>query len=32
MNQQLLTNKYPVCSFMFLEPDEATEAERKTKK
>lgn len=24
MNQQLLTNKNPVCSFMFLEPDEAT--------
>ena len=24
MNQQLLANKYPVCSFMFLEPDKAT--------
>ena len=24
MNQQVLTNKNTVCSFMFLEPDEAT--------
>ena len=24
MNQQLLTNKNPVCSLIFLEPDEAT--------
>ena len=24
MNQQVQTNRKPVCSFMFLEPDEAT--------